>query len=83
MAEQILLKQLQATEGVTSFLHVEDAAHAALLALDWPTGAVNIVDDEPAKGIDWLPVYAEAAGAPKPDAATGSNRGERGALNAK
>lgn len=83
MAEKTKLKQVPATEGVTSFLHVEDAANAALLALDWPSGPVNIVDNEPAKGIDWLPVYADALGAPKPDVQPGSNRGERGASNAK
>lgn len=83
MAEEIRRKQVPATEEVTSFLHVEDAANAALLALDWPSGPVNIVDDEPARGVDWLPVYADALGAPKPDVQSRSNRGERGASNAK
>lgn len=81
MAERIRQKQLPATDGITSFLHVEDAARAALLALDWPTGAVNVVDDEPAAGTEWLPVYADALGAPPPDVEPGSNRGERGASN--
>jgi nucleoside-diphosphate-sugar epimerase len=84
MADQVRLKQLPATDGVSSFLHTEDAANAALLALDWPSGPVNIVDDEPASGMEWLPVYASALGAPKPDVQPGqSNRGERGASNAK
>ncbi|SMF73550.1 Nucleoside-diphosphate-sugar epimerase [Paenibacillus uliginis N3/975] len=83
IAEKVTTKQMQATEGITSFLHVEDAANAALLALDWPSGPINIVDDEPATGIEWLPVYAEALGAPKPNHNEGSNRGERGASNAK
>ena len=66
-----------------SFLHVEDAANAALLALDWPTGPVNIVDDEPAAGTLWLPLYAEALHAPVPAYQAESKRGERGASNAK
>jgi nucleoside-diphosphate-sugar epimerase len=84
MADQVRLKQLPATDGVSSFLHAEDAANAALLALDWPSGPVNVVDDEPASGMEWLPVYASALGAPTPDVQPGqSNRGERGASNAK
>ena len=83
MAERVLQKKIPATEGITSFLHVEDAANAALLALRWPSGPVNLVDDEPAKGLDWLPVYAEALGAPAPDALTNRNGWERGASNAK
>jgi nucleoside-diphosphate-sugar epimerase len=82
-AESVRLRQIPATDGVASFVHVEDAANAALLALNWPSGAVNIVDDEPAKGTEWLPVYALALEAPEPDVRPGSNRGERGAANAK
>ena len=31
-----------------------------------PTGVVNIVDDEPAAGTEWLPHFAAAIGAPAP-----------------
>ncbi|GAA3410083.1 hypothetical protein GCM10020370_53000 [Paenibacillus hodogayensis] len=83
MAEKIRNHQLTATNGVVSFLHVEDAANAALLALDWPAGTLNIVDDEPAPGTKWLPVYADALKAPMPEFQLGSNDWERGASNAK
>ncbi|WP_274365284.1 NAD-dependent epimerase/dehydratase family protein [Paenibacillus thermotolerans] len=83
MADRVRRKQVPATDGVTSFLHVEDAANAAMLALKWPTGPVNIVDDEPAAGKEWLPAYAGMIGAPIPDIQPGRNRGERGASNAK
>jgi len=83
VANQVRDKQLPATEGVASFVHVEDAARAAVAALRWPSGPVNVVDDEPARGLDWLPVYAQALGAPVPDIEPGSGRGERGASNAK
>jgi len=53
----------------TSFVHVDDAASAALAALDWPAGPVNIVDDEPATTADWLPVFCAALGAPTPGTA--------------
>lgn len=51
---------------LTSFIHVDDAAAATVLALDGPCGIFNVVDDEPATQQQWLPVYAEALGAPSP-----------------
>ncbi len=83
MADQIRRRPLPATEGVTSFLHVEDAAEAAVSALNWPLGPVNIVDDEPVKGVEWLPIYAQAIGAPEPEQISGGNDWERGASNEK
>jgi len=83
MAEKARKRELPATDGVVSFLHVEDAANAAILALDWPAGTLNIVDDEPAPGTKWLPVYAETLQAPVPEIQSGSSGWERGASNAK
>ncbi|NBD23661.1 NAD-dependent epimerase/dehydratase family protein [Paenibacillus glycinis] len=83
MAERARRRMLKATDGVSSFVHVDDAAQAAQLALDWPSGAYNIVDREPAAGTEWLPVFAQSVGAPAPIAEAGSARGERGARNAK
>ncbi|WP_440603100.1 NAD-dependent epimerase/dehydratase family protein [Bacillus sp. GB_SG_008] len=83
IADQVRRQEIAATDGVASFLHVDDAARAALLALDWPSGPVNIVDDNPAPGNVWIPVYASAIGAPQPLRQAGSNRGERGASNKK
>ncbi|MFF3923006.1 NAD-dependent epimerase/dehydratase family protein [Paenibacillus lactis] len=83
MAKRILHQEVPATEAVTSFLHVEDAANAAALALEWPSGVYNIVDDEPSKGTEWLPAYADALGAPMPVLREGRAPWERGASNAK
>lgn len=52
--------------GWSSFVHVDDAAQASLLALDGPTGRFNIGDDEPAPVKAWLPVYAKEVCAPPP-----------------
>jgi len=54
--------------GIFSFIHIDDAASATVAALDTniPSGIYNIVDDEPAAQKDWLPVYAQALGAPEP-----------------
>lgn len=66
IAEQVLRGELAPTNDMASFLHVKDSARAALLALSWPKGIVNIVDDNPAPGTKWLPLYAQALGAPPP-----------------
>jgi nucleoside-diphosphate-sugar epimerase len=52
--------------GVWSFVHVDDAAAATVLALEAPPGVYNVVDDEPAPVAEWLPALAKAAGAPRP-----------------
>ena len=65
-AEQVRQGQMPANENVNSFVHVEDAARAAMLALGWPAGAYNIVDDDPAPVRDWLTKYAAEVGGPPP-----------------
>jgi nucleoside-diphosphate-sugar epimerase len=53
--------------GVSSFIHLDDAATATVLALDHDGPAIyNIVDDEPAPVLEWLPVLAKALGAKPP-----------------
>jgi nucleoside-diphosphate-sugar epimerase len=52
--------------GTFSFLHVEDAASATVTALTNGAGVYNVADSEPAAVRDWLPVYCEAIGAPRP-----------------
>ena len=53
--------------GRASFIHVEDAARAALAAIDGPPGIYNIVDDDPVETSEWLPAYARALGGPEPE----------------
>lgn len=53
--------------GVSSFIHLDDAAAATVLALEHNgAGIYNIVDDEPAPVREWLPVLANALGAKPP-----------------
>ena len=53
--------------GVFSFIHLDDAVSATVAAVEsGRPGIYNVVDDEPAKLRDWLPVYAQALGAPRP-----------------
>jgi nucleoside-diphosphate-sugar epimerase len=53
--------------GVFSFVHIDDAARAAVLAVEGEAaGVFNVADDEPVPLRDWLPVYAEAIGAKPP-----------------
>jgi nucleoside-diphosphate-sugar epimerase len=53
--------------GVSSFIHLDDAAAATVLALEHDgAGIYNVVDDEPAPVREWLPVLADALGAEPP-----------------
>ena len=83
--------------GVTSFIHLDDAAAATVLAVEQDRpGVYNVVDDEPAPARDWLPVLAEVLGAKPPrhfprwlarlfagEAAVMMGTSSRGASNAK
>jgi nucleoside-diphosphate-sugar epimerase len=82
IAKQLYAGKLPATNGISSFIHVDDAANAAALALEWPAGTVNIVDDEPAPGREWVPALAHALDAPAPAHEDGFAPWERGASNA-
>ncbi|OIH94995.1 MULTISPECIES: NAD(P)-dependent oxidoreductase [unclassified Curtobacterium] len=57
---------LPATETVTSFVHVDDAAAAVVAALGWTAGVRNVVDDEPASGTAWVPAFSAAVAGPTP-----------------
>ncbi|MEG9436681.1 NAD(P)-dependent oxidoreductase [Edaphobacter sp. HDX4] len=53
--------------GAWSFIHLHDAATATLAALTLARhGVYNIVDDDPAPVLDWLPHLAQCVGAPPP-----------------
>ncbi len=53
--------------GVWSFVHIDDAAVATVLACrSSAPGVVNVADDDPAPAAVWLPAIAQAVGAPPP-----------------
>ncbi len=53
--------------GYVSWIHLEDAAAATVLALEHDGPEIyNIVDDEPAPVREWLPALADALGAKPP-----------------
>jgi nucleoside-diphosphate-sugar epimerase len=53
--------------GYSSWVHLDDAAGATVLAVEHKaTGVFNIVDDEPAPASEWLPYLAACAGAKPP-----------------
>src|SRR3954468_17474240 len=53
--------------GVWSFIHLDDAAAATVIALEHDGPAIyNIVDDDPAATSEWLPFLAEVVGAKPP-----------------
>ena len=77
-----LAGRLTAGTDVASFVHADDAAAAAAAALAWPSGAVNVCDDEPAAGREWVPEFCRAIGAPAPPVSDAPRAGwARGADN--
>jgi len=52
--------------GVSSFIHIEDAAAATVAALEISPGVYNIVDDDPSPPAVRLPAFAKFVGAPVP-----------------
>jgi nucleoside-diphosphate-sugar epimerase len=53
--------------GYMSWVHLDDAASATVLAMEHKaSGVFNIVDDEPAPASAWLPYLAACAGAKRP-----------------
>jgi nucleoside-diphosphate-sugar epimerase len=53
--------------GYTSWVHLDDAASATVLAAEQHAkGVFNIVDDDPAPASEWLPYLAACAGAKRP-----------------
>lgn len=53
--------------GRTSWLHLDDAAGATVVAVEQgATGVFSIVDDEPAAAAEWLPYLAACAGGKPP-----------------
>lgn len=84
MADLAHAGTLPANADVSSFVHVGDAASAVVAALDWPPGAVNVCDDEPAAGHEWVPVFCAAVGAPRPARVDAERTGwARGADNTR
>ncbi len=53
--------------GVWSWIHIDDAAAATVAAVDrGAPGIYNVVDDEPAPVVEWLPYLAEQLGGKRP-----------------
>ena len=56
-ARQRMLPIVGRGDGVFSFLHVDDAASAAVCALKSGKSIYNIVDGEPVQCREWIPAY--------------------------
>lgn len=53
-------------EGISSFVHIEDAAIGTVAALTAEPGVYNLMDDDPSPQAVWLPAFAKFLGAPEP-----------------
>ncbi len=81
-AEQLRAGTFAASAGVVSYNHVEDAA-AALAALRWPSGIVNVVDDHPVPGSEWVEELRRGAGIDDAPPLIPAAAWERGADNTR
>jgi nucleoside-diphosphate-sugar epimerase len=70
IAEQVRKRRfpvVRGSDGLFSFIHIDDAAGATVIACErGGRGIYNVVDDEPATLAEWLPAYAEELGAKPP-----------------
>lgn len=66
MAHRRMLPVVGSGRGTFSFVHVDDAASAAVCAVSRGSGVYNIADDEPALISDWIPAFCAEVGAPRP-----------------
>jgi nucleoside-diphosphate-sugar epimerase len=68
-AEMVMRQQnpvVSKGEGVSSFVHIHDAAVATVALLAAEPGVYNLVDDNPSPQAVWLPAFAKFLGAPEP-----------------
>lgn len=55
---QFINGEVTMTDGVQSFIHIDDAVETAIQALNFESGIYNVADDEAVKGDDWAKWYA-------------------------
>ncbi|WP_239762620.1 MULTISPECIES: NAD(P)-dependent oxidoreductase [unclassified Mammaliicoccus] len=55
---QFINGEVTMTDGIQSFIHIDDAVETAIQALNFESGIYNVADDEPVKGDDWAKWYA-------------------------
>jgi nucleoside-diphosphate-sugar epimerase len=67
LVQKRLLPIIGGGTGYVSWVHVDDASNATIMAMEQKAhGVFNIVDDEPAPVSEWLPYLAELVGAKPP-----------------
>jgi nucleoside-diphosphate-sugar epimerase len=65
-AARRMLPVPRGAQGMTGFVHLDDAVAATMAALDGPAGVYNVVDDVPAPTSEWVPFMASLLGAGQP-----------------
>ncbi|MGI2315640.1 NAD-dependent epimerase/dehydratase family protein, partial [Staphylococcus cohnii] len=56
--KQFMNNEISITDGVQSFIHIDDAIETAIQALNFDSGIYNVADDDPVKGNVWADWYA-------------------------
>ena len=66
LARQRKLSIVGEGQAVWSWIHIDDAVHATVAAMQAPLGVYNIVDSDPTPVSVWLPAFAASMGALPP-----------------
>lgn len=56
---QFINGQVTITDGIQSFIHIDDAVEVAIQALNFEAGTYNVSDDEPTSRSAWAQWYAD------------------------
>lgn len=54
--------QVALSDGVTSFVHLDDAVETSIQAIHFENGIYNVADDAPVKGSEFAEWYKEQLG---------------------
>lgn len=56
---QFMNNDVSISDGIQSFIHIDDAVETAIQALNFNSGIYNVADDEPVAGNVWAEWYAD------------------------
>ena len=56
---QFIDGEVTLSDGVTSFVHLDDAVETSIQAINFANGIYNVADDEPVKGSDFAQWYKQ------------------------
>lgn len=82
--QQISAGMHRASEGIRSFIHIDDAISITIKSLEWNSGIYNVVNDVPVSEYEWAKYFCDKVGLKDIDIiAVAAQNWERGTSNSK